>query len=105
VPVGFVSDGYSLPLLRTFLTFGGLSLAPAVIHDFEYWMQVKRTMADSNLFFHMLETGDPCSSAIITYALVRLCGGDAYRRNGKYMLPRVAYTRENAEAIVKDFYE
>lgn len=83
VPIGFVTDFASIPrVFWTALPKDGLYTYPAIVHDFNYWMQARtREEADNILKFGMedFKVGTVTNEAI--YRGVRLGGGVAWKDN------------------------
>lgn len=81
VPVGFVTDGASVPSMLRFGRFkaGGSKFPAAVIHDFMYRNGVgTRALADLYFYEIMLLNGEPRFTAWLMYRVVRLFGRGEY---------------------------
>jgi hypothetical protein len=83
----FPTNGASTPSwIKWLLPSIGLKYTtPAVIHDFMYWLKVKRLRADIALFFNMLLYGNSLAISLLFFFCVRIFGWYSYyfgkRRN------------------------
>lgn len=85
VPVGFRSDGASIPkFLHWFARPFGEALYAAIVHDYCYASHcLPRDWADSLFLKHLIKTGMNPYKAWVMWAAVRLFGKQAYYRNKK----------------------
>lgn len=83
VPIGFVTDGASIPpLLRIWATSTGLNFPAALIHDYRYRMQMgKKKDADVEFYNNLRKLGVRLTKAYVMYFGVKLFGIFAWWKN------------------------
>lgn len=73
VPAGFITDLASMPpAARMWQSEAGISMSPAIIHDYLYWEQAcAKDEADAVMYLALVEVGMPRADAIGFYGGVR----------------------------------
>ena len=84
VPVGFISDGFSVPpALRSFQGRVGKGWYAAWVHDYCYYIgneKYGRKWADKLFYKNLIRSGVSKFKARSMYYAVRACGGKYYKK-------------------------